>query len=38
VFVVKVGLIFVGAAIIFNGRLWNKMRSKHAAAVQDNPQ
>ncbi len=38
VFVVKIGLVFVGAAFIFNGRLWNKMRSKHAATTQDNPQ
>jgi len=37
VFVVKVGLIFVGAAFIFNMCFWNKKRVKHAAATQDNP-
>jgi hypothetical protein len=37
VFVGVVGLVFVGGAFIFNGRLWNKKRRKHTPAVQDKP-
>jgi len=37
VFVVKVGLVFVGAAIIFNGCFWNKKRRKQVSDVQDKP-
>jgi hypothetical protein len=35
VFVSVVGLVFVGGAFIFNGRLWNKKRRKHALDSQD---
>jgi hypothetical protein len=35
VFVSVVGLVFVGGAFIFIGRLWNKKRRKHALDSQD---
>jgi len=37
VFVGVVRMVFVGAAFIFNGRLWNKKRSKRAPAALDKP-